>query len=152
MKKHLLEAAERGNAEAQFNLAIMCENDLDDSRYGTDGSRPDAMRWLLAAANGGLPRAQVKLAEIYAGESDETPESAVRAYGWYLLATAGLTGARRQTAQTARQRIADRLSPAQTAEAESFAEHWTATDAGNIAASPAGANDRRARVIMRARS
>lgn len=27
MKKHLLQAAERGNAEAQFNLEIMYEND-----------------------------------------------------------------------------------------------------------------------------
>ena len=33
MEKHLLEAAERGDAEAQFNLAVMYENELLDSRY-----------------------------------------------------------------------------------------------------------------------
>jgi TPR repeat protein len=32
MKKHLLEAAERGDAEAQFNLGIIYENGLNDSR------------------------------------------------------------------------------------------------------------------------
>ena len=33
MKKHLLHAADRGDAEAQFNLVIMCDNGLDDARY-----------------------------------------------------------------------------------------------------------------------
>ena len=33
MKGHLLKAAERGNAEAQFNLAVICENGWIDSRY-----------------------------------------------------------------------------------------------------------------------
>ena len=70
MEKHLLQAAERGDAEAQFNLGIMYENGLDDSRYAVEGSWPEAMRWLLAAAEQGLPRAQIKLAEIYAGEPE----------------------------------------------------------------------------------
>jgi TPR repeat protein len=38
MEKHLLQAAERGDAEAQFNLGIMYENGLDDSRYAVEGS------------------------------------------------------------------------------------------------------------------
>ena len=41
MKKHLLQAAERGDAEAQFNLGIMYENGLDDSQYAVEGSRPE---------------------------------------------------------------------------------------------------------------
>ena len=73
MKNHLVQAAERGDAAAQFNLAIIYENGLDDSRYAVEGNRPEAMRWLLAAAEQGLPRAQIKLAEIYAGEP-EFPE------------------------------------------------------------------------------
>ena len=81
MKKHLLEAAERGDAEAQFNLGVIYENGLNDSRYAAEGNRPEAVRWLLAAAEQGLPRAQIKLAEIYAGEPD-MPESSVRACGW----------------------------------------------------------------------
>jgi TPR repeat protein len=57
------------------------------------------MRWLLAAAEQGLPRAQIKLAEIYAGEP-EIPENSVKACGWYLLATASLRGAHLQNAQS----------------------------------------------------
>ena len=136
MKKYLKQAAERGDADAQFNLAIICENDLGD-RYSGDGSRPEAMRWLLAAANQGLPRAQLKLAELYAGEA-ETPENAVRACGWYLLATARVTGAHLQNAQVAYQRLADRLSPAQTIEAESFARDWTGTIATDTSTAESG--------------
>ena len=68
MKKHLLQAAEHGDAEAQFNLGIMYENGLDDSHFAVEGNRPEAVRWLLAAAEQGLPRAQIKIAEMYAGE------------------------------------------------------------------------------------
>jgi TPR repeat protein len=96
MEKHLLEAAERGDAAAQFNLGILYENGLSDSRYTDEGSRPEAVRWLLAAAEQGLPRAQ----KMYAGEP-EMPDSAVRACGWILLATASLRGAHLQSAQSA---------------------------------------------------
>src|SRR5208283_4149918 len=43
MKKHLLQAAERGDAEAQFNLGIMYENGLDNNRYVIEGNRPEAV-------------------------------------------------------------------------------------------------------------
>ena len=95
MMKHLLQAAEGGDAESQFNLGIIYENGLDDSRYAVEGSRPQAMRWFLAAAEQGLPRAQLKLAEIHAAEPD-IPESSVTACGWYLLAMTSLRGAHLQ--------------------------------------------------------
>ena len=123
MKKHLLQAAERGDAEAQFNLGIMYENGLDDSRYAVEGNRPEAVRWLLAAAEQGLPRAQIKLAEIYAAEP-EIPENSVKACGWYLLATASLRGAHLEKAQSAYQRACLRLTSSQTAEVEHFAQGW----------------------------
>ena len=108
MEKHLLEAAERGDAAAQFNLGILYENGLSDSRYTDEGSRPEAVRWLLAAAEQGLPRAQ----KMYAGEP-EMPDSAVRACGWILLATASLRGAHLQSAQSAYQRVCMGLTPAE---------------------------------------
>ena len=123
MKKHLLEAAERGDAEAQFNLGVIYENGLDDSRYAVEGSRPEAVRWFLAAAEQGLPRAQIKLAELYAAEPD-TPENSVKACGWFLLATASLRGAHLESAQSAYQRASFRLTPAQIADATSCAENW----------------------------
>ena len=123
MKKHLLEAAERGDAEAQFNLGIIYENRLNDSRYVVEGSRPEAVRWLLAAAEQGLPRAQIKLAEMYAGEPD-IPESSVKACGWYLLAMTSLRGAHLQKAQSAYERVSFGLAPSQIAEVKHFAQGW----------------------------
>ena len=123
MKKYLLEAAERGNAEAQFNLGVICENGLDDNHYAVEGSRLEAEGWFLAAAEQGLPRAQIKLAEIYA-EQPEVPESSIKACGWFLLATATLRGAQLERAQSAYQRASSRLRPAQIAEARNFAESW----------------------------
>lgn len=126
MKNRLLQAAHRGDAEAQFNLGIMYENGLDDSRYVAEGNRTEAMRWLLAAAEQGLPRAQIRLAEIHAGEL-ETPGNSVRACQWYLLATTHLRGAYLQKAQIAYQRISVHLTPADNAEVRRFAQAWKPT-------------------------
>ena len=123
MEKHLLQAAGRGDAEAQFNLGIVHENGSDDSRYVVEGSRPEAVRWFLAAAEQGLPRAQLKLAEIYAAEP-EFSESSVEACTWFLLAAKGLRGARLHSARSAYQRATLRLTPAQIATAISCAESW----------------------------
>jgi len=129
MEKHLLHAAERGNAEAQFNLGIMCANGLDDSRYVVEGSRLEALKWFTAAAEQGLPRAQIRLAEIYAGEPD-TPGNSVKAYGWYLLATDKLVGGPRQSAQSACKRVASRLTPGELETAHGFARDWKAKRPG----------------------
>ena len=123
MMKHLLQAAEGGDAESQFNLGIIYENGLDDSRYAVEGSLPQAMRWFLAAAEQGLPRAQLKLAEMHAAEPGMA-ESSVTACGWYLLAMTSLRGAHLQKAQSAYQRISFRLTPSQTAEVKRFAQGW----------------------------
>ena len=132
MEKHLLQAAERGNAEAQFNLGTMYENGLGDSRYTAEGNRPEAIRWFLAAAEQGLPRAQIKLAEMYAGEPD-TPASTVKACGWLLLATKSLHGAQRQNAQAAYRRVSSSLTPAEVERARSFAQGWAASQAAGAA-------------------
>jgi hypothetical protein len=67
MDKQLLRAAEKGHADSQFNLSVLYKNGLDDNYYAVEGNRLEAVRRLLAAAEQGLPRAQIKLAEIYAG-------------------------------------------------------------------------------------
>jgi TPR repeat protein len=123
IKQHLIQAAERGNAEAQFNLGMMCENGLDDNRYFTEGSRSDAVKWFLAAAEQGLARAQVKLADIYSADANE-PENDVKACGWYLLATASLVGMPRQRTQSAYERVSAQLTPGQLATAHAFARNW----------------------------
>jgi TPR repeat protein len=120
MQKHLVQAAERGNAEAQFNLAVMYENGVVDSRYVAEGSRSEAIRWFLAAAEQGLARAQVKLAEIYAAE----PDGPLEACKWYLLAAGGLRGEHLQKAQSAYRRVAISLTAGQTAEVSRFVQGW----------------------------
>jgi TPR repeat protein len=123
VKQHLIQAAERGNAEAQFNLAVMYENGALDSRYVAEGSRPEAARWFLAAAEQGLARAQVKLAEIYAAEPDQ-PNALLKACKWYLLAARGLRGGHLQKVQAAYQRVAVCLTPVQTAEVGRLVQDW----------------------------
>ena len=120
MKQQLIQAAERGNAEAQFNLAIMYENGLVDSRYVAEGNHSEAMKWLLAAAEQGLPRAQMKLAEMYS----EEPDGSVQACEWYLLAAKGLCGAQLQKVQSAYERASLGLTPVQTAEVGRFVQDW----------------------------
>jgi TPR repeat protein len=132
MQKHLILAAERGDAEAQFNLAVMYQNGLFDSRYVAEGSRSETARWLLAAAEQGLTRAQVKLAELYAGEADR-PDGLVKACEWYLLAARGLRGAHLQKAQSAYHRAAKDLTAVQTAEVTRFVEGWQAKAATSAA-------------------
>ena len=123
MKKHLIQAAERGDAEAQFNLAIMYENGVLDSRYVAEGSQSEAVRWFLAAAEQGLARAQVKLAGIYAGDADQ-PHGSFEACKWYLLATKGLHGGQLQQVQSAYQRVALCLTSVETAEVSRFVQDW----------------------------
>jgi hypothetical protein len=120
VKEQLIQAAERGNAEAQFNLAIMYENGLIDSRYVAEGDHSEAMKWLLAAAEQGLPRAQMKLAEMYG----EEPDGSVQACEWYLLAAKGLRGAQLQKVQSAYKRASLGLTPVQSAEVGRFVQDW----------------------------
>ncbi len=49
MEKHLLEAAKRGNAEAQLNLGIIYANGLTDSGYIVEATdrRPSGGCWPL---------------------------------------------------------------------------------------------------------
>ncbi len=124
MKKHLIEAAERGNAEAQFNLGVMHENAQDDNHYVVEGSRQEAEQWFLAAAEQGLPRAQIKLAEMIAERSENSESSLKEACAWFLLATATLRGAQLEKAQSGYRRACSRLTPAQIAEVSHFAEGW----------------------------
>ena len=124
IEKRLLQAAEGGDARAQCNLGIIYDNGLDDNGHHVDGGRPQAVRWLLAAAEQGLPRAQVKLAEVYA-DAPEFVGGNAAACGWFLVAAPGLRGIHRHRARSRYERIAAQLTPAEIAEATRFARDWT---------------------------
>lgn len=125
LEKRLLQAAERGDAGAQYNLGILYNNGVDDNGHAVKGNRTKAVKWLLAAANQGLPRAQVRLAEVYADGPDISGNHTI-ACGWFLLAAKGLQGIHLQRAQSGYERIAAHLNPVQIARARSFAQNWVA--------------------------
>jgi TPR repeat protein len=120
LDKRLLQAAEAGDAASQYNLGILYDSGIDDNGHAAEGNRPQAAKWLLAAAEQGLPRAQVKLAEVYAAAGGHAA-----AGGWFLLAALGLHGAHRHRARSGYERIAPLLTAAQVVQAKRFAQDWT---------------------------
>ncbi len=123
--RHLRTAAESGEAAAQFNLGVLYDSRLDDNGYAIEGDRVEAIKWLLAAAEQGLPRAQSRLAELYAA-GPGVAGNYVNACVWFLLATTSSRGIHRHQARTAYERIAARLTPAQLAKAKRLARLWRA--------------------------
>jgi TPR repeat protein len=124
MEKQLLRAAEAGDASSQYNLGILYNNGLDDNGHTITGDQRQAVKWLLAAAEQGFPRAQVKLAEVYADAPDISGSHAA-AGGWFLLAALGLRGVHLHRARSGYERIASHLNPAQIEQARRFAQGWT---------------------------
>ncbi|MGQ0675364.1 MAG: tetratricopeptide repeat protein [Rhodospirillales bacterium] len=122
--KDLLAAAEKGDATSQFNLGVVHDNLLNDTgSHGSKSNRAEAIKWLLQAAEQGMPRAQVRLAKIYAGGPEASGDD-VRACTWFLLAAMRLSGAQRDSAQSGYDRIARHMAPAQIAKAQRLARLW----------------------------
>jgi TPR repeat protein len=123
--RHLRLAAESGEAAAQFNLGVLYDSRLDDNGYAIEGNRAEAIKWLLAAAEQGLPRAQSRLAELYA-DGPNASENYVNACAWFLLATTNSRGIHRHQARSGYERIASHLTPAQLSKAKRLAGLWRA--------------------------
>ena len=123
--KHLRHAAESGEAAAQFNLGVLSDSRVDDNGYATEGDRAEAIKWLLAAAEQGLPRAQSRLAEFYADDPNASG-NLVNACAWFLLAIQNSRGIHRHQARSGYERVATRLTPSQLTEAKRLAGRWRA--------------------------
>ena len=112
--------AEQGKASAQHQLAKMYENG-----EGVPKSQAEAAKWYRLAAQQGHAGAQLYLGEMYlAGEG--VPRDYLQAYVWFSLSAAAGQGA---FAFQGRDRAADKLSPAQIAEAERRVRTWKPTTA-----------------------
>ena len=118
-------AARNGEAAAQFNLGVLYDSRFDDNGYAIEGDRAEAIKWLLAAAEQGLPRAQSRLAELYA-DGPNASENYVDACAWFLLATTSARGIHRHYARSGYERIATRLTPVQLTKAKGLAQLWRA--------------------------
>ena len=123
--RHLRLAAESGDAAAQFNLGVLFDSREDDNGYAIESNRGQAIKWLLAAAEQGLPCAQSRLAELYAGGSNASGDL-VNACAWSLLATKNSRGIHRHQARSKYERISTRLTPAQITKAKRLAGLWRA--------------------------
>jgi TPR repeat protein len=121
--RYLRIAAESGEAAAQFNLGLVYDNRFDDNGYPIEGNRSEAMKWLLAAAEQGLPRAQSKLAEMYAAGA-AVPDDYIHACAWLLIATRSLRGIHREQARSGYALVSARLTAAQLTKARRFANNW----------------------------
>lgn len=84
-------AAERGEADAQFNLARAYASEVDGG-YKKARAAPandaDALTWYQRSADQGHIPAQVKLAGLYAKGAENVTRDQVQAYKWLSLAAA----------------------------------------------------------------
>jgi len=120
----LLQSRRSGRRTGPMHLGILYDNGLDDKRISRRGQPAAGRAMAVAAAEQGLPRAQVKLAEVYADGPDISGRHAT-ACGWFLLAAMGLRGIHLHKARSEYQRVASHLTPAQIVEARRFACDWT---------------------------
>lgn len=121
--KRLLREARAGDAESQFNLGVFYVNGQDDNGHPSRGDSAESMKWLLAAAEQGLPRAQIRLAQAYADQPNRAG-SLGKAYFWFLLAQKGLEGIHRERAQAGCERASGAMTAAELATAKRLAGLW----------------------------
>ena len=107
-------AAEQGHTKAQFNLGVMY-----DRGQGVPQDYAEARRWYHLAAEKGHALAQAKLGFLYE-TGHGVLQDYVQAYMWYNLA--GKLGFKE--ASEWRNRTANKMTPAQIAEAKKLAREW----------------------------
>jgi len=112
-------AAEQGDAKAQFFLGSMYVEG-----QGVIQDYAEAVKWFRRAADQGDAGAQGSLGFMYLlGRG--VPQDYQLAYMWFNLAAAGATDKdARDMAAKNRDLVAEKLTPAQLAEAQKWAREW----------------------------
>ncbi len=110
-------AAERGDAEAQFNLAV-----LHADGRGVSQDYGEAAKWYRRAAEQGHSYAQFNLGLMHAYGQGVAQDS-VQAHLWLDLAAAQAVG-QAKDACAARDALAARMTAAQIAEARRLTREW----------------------------
>ena len=105
-------AAEQGDADAQFSLGAMYA-----AGNGVPQDYAEAARWCRLAAEQGHARAQSVLGVMY-DTGEGVPQDDVEAHMWLNLAASRLSGAYREKSVAARDRVAERMTPADLNEAQ----------------------------------
>ena len=117
----LVHSAEQGDASAQVALGSMY---ADGRGVPQDGAA--AVAWYCRAAEQGNTSAQVSLGALYSDGGSGVPQNLVEGHTWLNLAASRLTGEQREEAVTARDRVAERMTPADLSEAQHRAREWNA--------------------------
>ena len=107
-------AAQQGEAKAQYFLGRMYLNG-----WGVVQDDEEAVKWYRKAAQQGEASAQFSLGVMYEN-GEGVPQDYVTAHVWYNLAGAQSD----EEARKARDRIAEKMTPAQIAEAQRWAREW----------------------------
>jgi TPR repeat protein len=131
--KRLIAAAAKGHPDAEYNLGVMYDNRVDDHGNAVDptddngnpiaSDRAEAMKWLLRASEHGHPRAQMRLAELYAA-GPATDRNYGRSCQWFIVAMTGLNGVHRQRAQNGYDGACSQLTTSEIAAAQRRARDW----------------------------
>ena len=111
-------AAEQGHADAQYWLGAAYENGEGVPQDYTEG-----VKWYRKAAEQGHADAQLMLGWVYA-DGDGVPKDSVLAYMWLNLAASKIKGEFRESAAKFRDRVAEKMTREQIAEAQRLAREW----------------------------
>lgn len=106
--------AQKGDANAQYHLGVMCHNGL-----GVPQDFKKAMNWYRKAARQGLAAAQYNLGVLYYN-GGEVSQNYVQAYMWLNIAS--VNGV--EAALPNRDIAAAKMTPAQISEAQRLAREW----------------------------
>ena len=109
--KEFAALAEQGDADAQYNLALMYDNG-----HGVPQDYKQAVKWSTKAAEQGNAKAQSNLGTMYA-TGQGVPQDNVYAHMWFNLAAANGD----ETASKNRDIIAKRMTTADISKAQSLA-------------------------------
>ncbi len=121
--KWFRKAVEQGLAEAQHSLGVMYDNG-----WGVPQDYAEAVKWYRKAAEQGHAGTQINLGRMY-GKGHGVPQDFVQAHMWFnLAASRSEPGADRDLAIKLREFVAEKMTPAQIAEAQRLAREWKAKE------------------------
>jgi TPR repeat protein len=108
LRERLLDRAQHGDAEAQFDLA----KGYEGGRFGLTQDFVQAGHWYREAANQGDPFAEASLGIFY-GAGKGVKQDYILAYAWLDRSVSHLTGPERDTVLEIRDSIGRRMSAVQ---------------------------------------
>lgn len=113
LRERLLERANKGDVEAQFDLG----KSYEAGRAGLPQDFAQARHWYLEAARQKDPFAEASLGIIY-NMGKGVPHDYVVAYFWFDRSISHLTGAERDTVAEMRESLSRKMTAVQIAEAQ----------------------------------